>query len=198
MLHFEVVDVVVDESSRSAKRVGKFFTPVIVLALLAAIGTGCAGDGPPPPIGGSSTTTSLAGGSLLGPLQQQVFTPSCAIPGCHDAITSISGLDLSSTDDSFNDLVGVTSLCAGKLRVVSGDVDASYLVDKVGDGAPFCGTLMPLGLPQLDASELQLIRNWIAQGAPPADSNVFVVTTTTTVADATSTTVTTTTTTTVE
>lgn len=187
-----------DGNSRGARRAANRLTPLTLIAAAAlAVGamvvSGCAGDGPP--VSTSSTTTStVPGGSLLGPLQQQVFTPSCATSGCHDAITSIAGLDLSSTDDSYNELVGVASLCAGKLRVVPGDIAASYLVDKVGDGDSYCGSLMPLGLPALDSDELQLLRDWIAQGAPPAGSNSLSATSTTDVSNTTATTGSTTTT----
>ncbi len=140
----------------------------------------CAGDGPPPGAGTSTTSTTLvAGGSLLVPLQQTVFTPSCALAGCHDALTQVQALNLSSTDTSFNSLVGVDSFCA-KVRVVPDNVTASYLVDKVGDGQLFCGDLMPQGLPPLTAQQLQLIRDWINQGAPPASGLRFHITTTST------------------
>jgi len=153
-------------------------------ALATLFVSACAGDGPPPGIGTSTTSTTLVGGgSLLVPLQQTVFTPSCALAGCHDAATQIQGLDLSSTDASFADLVGVDSFCT-KVRVVPNNVTASYLVDKVGDGAAFCGAVMPQGLPALTAQQLQLIRDWINQGAPPASGLRFLVTTTSTSATA--------------
>ncbi|TFH21979.1 MAG: hypothetical protein E4H03_09445 [Myxococcales bacterium] len=138
----------------------------------------------------------VGSGSLLVPLQQTVFTPNCALAGCHDALTQIQALNLSSTDASFNGLVGVVSFCA-KVRVVPNNVAASYLVDKVGDGQAFCGLLMPQGLPPLTAQQLQLIRDWIDQGAPPASGlMVDVAPTSTSVTLAVSTTATTTSTTT--
>jgi hypothetical protein len=69
----------------------------------------------------------------------------------------------------------------GRIRVVAGNPDASYLMDKLGDGlqAP-CGEFMPLGMPSLSSGELQLIRNWIADGALPASFDIAVTTTTST------------------
>ena len=90
----------------------------------------------------------------------------------------MQNLDLSSSDASYANLVGVPSLCAGIVRVVPNDVDASYLVDKVGADGAFCGAMMPEGLPPLSAQQIELIRGWINQGAPPADGLRFDVSTT--------------------
>ena len=65
--------------------------------------------------------------------------------------------------------VDIVSTCVGLILVVPENTVASYLLDKLTDGAAFCGTLMPMGLPPLSESELDLIREWIEAGAPPAD-----------------------------
>ncbi len=129
---------------------------------------GCAGDGPPPGMG-ASTTTVPVGSASLAMIQQNVFTPSCAILGCHNALTQSGGLSLQDEAASHSELVGQVSTCAGRVLVVAGNPDASYLLDKLGVGvqAP-CGMVMPTGLPAIGASDIQLIRDWILDGAPQA------------------------------
>lgn len=85
---------------------------------------------------------------------------------CHTPIgatpigVQIGGLDLSSA----------TSLRAGGVEsgsdiVIPGDPCASVLVQKLGAAPPF-GARMPLdGPPYLEARELRLISDWIAEGA---------------------------------
>jgi len=132
-----------------------------IIALIVAAGLGgCAGD---------SSGIVAGGGVGLDQIQNEIFTPTCATAGCHDALIQAGGLDLSSADDSYNGMVGVASTCAGRIHVVAGDSATSYLLDKLGDGLAPCGALMPLALPALTADELQLIRDWIDDGAPPAD-----------------------------
>ncbi len=137
------------------------------LSVLVALGiAACAGDGPPP--GATTTSTSTPGSGLLTAIQTSIFTSTCALSGCHNPLTRAGELDLSDAAVSYDELVNVESTCAGRIRVVPSDSVASYLLDKLGDGGTFCGTAMPLVLPPLDETELQLIRDWIDQGAPPA------------------------------
>ncbi|MFQ5603970.1 MAG: c-type cytochrome [bacterium] len=54
-----------------------------------------------------------------------------------------------------------------KMRVAPGDPDGSYLIQKISSASPKAGRRMPFdGPPFLSQSEIQLIRDWIAQGAP--------------------------------
>ena len=148
-------------------------TPIVaLLPLLFALLSmpGCAGDGPDAPLASTTTTNTTGGASLLTQIQQDIFTPMCAVSGCHDPLTQEGDLNLANEDTSFDELVNVVSTCAGQMRVVPGDTDASYLLDKVGDGATPCGELMPLDSPSLTAAEIQLIRDWILDGAPPANT----------------------------
>jgi hypothetical protein len=99
-------------------------------------------------------------------IQQLVFTPMCS--GCHSGPTSTalpSGMDLGSTADSFAALVGVASLQVPELnRVEPGDPDSSYLIDKL-EGTQTVGSRMPQGGPFLDQETIDLIREWISNGA---------------------------------
>lgn len=104
----------------------------------------------------------------LDALQASVFTPSCAVSGCHTGPAGgnlPAGLDLSSADASFTNLVGVASVQqATLLRVAAGDPDNSYLVQKL-EGTAASGARMPLGAGALDQAVINDIRQWIADGA---------------------------------
>ncbi|HYC53480.1 MAG TPA: hypothetical protein VEL28_00875 [Candidatus Binatia bacterium] len=145
------------------------------LAAGAALWTaGCAGEGAPPAAPTttvSTTSTTLGDFADLSEVQAQIFTPSCGFSGCHNTATRQGNLDLSSASVSHTQLVGVVSECAGKIRVVAGDPDASYLLHKVGDGPEPCGTLMPQLLPPLTPAQIELLRSWIRGGALPAGSS---------------------------
>jgi hypothetical protein len=103
-------------------------------------------------------------------LERQVFAVSCSSVSCHGAADS-GGLTLT-TGSAYANLVGVPATnpaahAAGLLRVVPGDPDASFLLDKLtGMLTPDEGDPMPrIGGP-LPAARLDLIRRWIAAGAP--------------------------------
>ena len=89
-------------------------------------------------------------------------------PSCHTGGSPPAGLNLSSENTAFTQLVDVTaSECSpGRTRVEPGNPDASYLVDKLAGTNLCAGQRMPLGGPFLSAAELELIRTWIASGAP--------------------------------
>ena len=114
---------------------------------------------------------------------QPIFTRSCAVGGCHDAASSaLPGLSLA-PGDSYGSLVGVASCeTSTLLRVIPRASNLSYLVLKLlGTQAQFgncqacsvtggstitnCGTQMPFGGSPLTDGELQLISDWIDQGA---------------------------------
>ena len=106
--------------------------------------------------------------ATLDALQASVFTPTCAVSGCHTGPAGgnlPAGMGLSTADASFTNLVGVTSLQqATLLRVAAGDPDNSYLVQKL-EGTAASGARMPLGGGALDQALVNDIRQWIADGA---------------------------------
>ena len=142
---------------------------VVLLAVGCAVLLGCAGEGIE---ADTSTTTTLStgGAALLAQIQSDIFTPSCATSlACHSSL----GVDpdLSSASASHSALVGIaSSACADKVFVVAADPDSSYLVEKLDGSSSICGSQMPLGLTSLSSSEIALIENWIAAGAPAAAS----------------------------
>jgi hypothetical protein len=104
----------------------------------------------------------------LSQLQSQIFGPTCAVSGCHSGPTSSvlpTGMDLTSTANSFAALVNVASLQVGTLnRVTPDDPDNSYLVQKL-EGTAAVGGRMPQGGPFLDQATIDMVRQWIADGA---------------------------------
>jgi hypothetical protein len=107
-------------------------------------------------------------GATLNELQASVFTPNCAVSGCHTGPmdnTLPAGMDLSSADASFANLVGIASgQQPALLRVAAGDPDNSYLVQKV-EGTAASGARMPLGGGILNQVLIDDIRQWISDGA---------------------------------
>jgi hypothetical protein len=100
-------------------------------------------------------------------IQNQVLTPICS--PCHPGPTTNilpSGMNFSSTGDSFAALVGVTSIQVSALdRVEPGNPDDSYLIRKL-EGTQSVGMRMPQGGPFLDQDTIDTIRQWISDGAP--------------------------------
>jgi hypothetical protein len=73
----------------------------------------------------------------------------------------------SDRDAAYAALVGKTSAskdCKGKKLVEPYHPEDSLLLDKVS-GSPTCASQMPLGGMALSASQVELIRSWIAAGA---------------------------------
>jgi hypothetical protein len=121
------------------------------------------GGGGPPPEPPAFTT-----------IQNTILTPVCT--GCHAGASAPRGLRLDDAN-SYAMLVGVASGEVPSLqRVQPGNADNSYLVQKI-EGRAAVGGRMPLGGPPLSQADIDLIKQWIADGAPaPAASaapNVF-------------------------
>jgi hypothetical protein len=104
-------------------------------------------------------------------IQKRIFGPKgCRVATCHGEFKA-GGLDLrlGAAHASLVDQPATTVAAAGALRVAPGDPDASFLWRKVtGALEPGEGSPMPAaGASPLDALELELVRAWIADGAPP-------------------------------
>ncbi len=84
--------------------------------------------------------------------------------------TQNNGLDLT-RGNSFSRLVNQQTFqnpaVEPRMRVHPGEPENSYIYQKISSSSPKFGGRMPFdGPPFLSQSEIQLIRNWIAQGAP--------------------------------
>jgi hypothetical protein len=103
-------------------------------------------------------------------IQRNVFTPTCAVAGCHTGPTGPNlpgGMNLNSDNASFASLVNVPSLQDPQLlRIAPGDADASYLIRKL-EGTADTGATMPAGGTPLDPATIAAIRQWIDDGAMP-------------------------------
>ena len=108
---------------------------------------------PPPPFGANFSE-----------IQANVFTPTCAVSGCHTGAGSPQGLRLDEAA-SYALLVNVASSQNGTLmRVNPGDPDNSYLIQKL-EGNASVGGQMPLGRTPLTQATIDVIRQWITDGA---------------------------------
>lgn len=143
--------------------------PAAVFAWLA-LGGCTAGDGDG--LDENGRPLSEGGGNVpLGPnfdsIQANVFTPTCAVAGCHIGAAAPEGLDLSE-GASYALLVDIASnQVPALLRVEPADPDASYLIQKL-EGTAAGGQRMPLsGPPFLPQSTTDVIRQWITDGALP-------------------------------
>ena len=101
---------------------------------------------------------------------QPLFTFSCAVAGCHDRASASGGqvLEEGSLFDAGTGIVGVASQGAPLLRVQPFDSQASYLIHKL-QGTQFNvggkGDQMPLDALPFDDEVVQVIRDWIDEGA---------------------------------
>ncbi|MGH8237059.1 MAG: hypothetical protein ACREXP_08555 [Steroidobacteraceae bacterium] len=98
-------------------------------------------------------------------IQSQVFTPICT--ACHAGAGAPLGLRLDE-GAAFAMLVNAPSTEVPTLRRVEpGNPGASYLIQKL-EGTAAVGGRMPLNAPPLPAQTIQVIRQWIADGAQPS------------------------------
>lgn len=104
-------------------------------------------------------------------IQEYIFDPGCALPSCHSSLSQRGGLVLEA-GRSYTQLVNVpaendAAKAVNKLRVVPGQPEKSFLMDKLTGPGPDEGSLMPSGTDGLAASQIEVIRTWIQQGARP-------------------------------
>jgi hypothetical protein len=99
----------------------------------------------------------------LSVIQEEVFTPSCALSSCHDAEGPEAMMDLSA-GASHASLVNVDGSLAPVVRVIPGDPDGSLLVQAIEGTAPDPINQMPVGL-VLEDEKIDVIRQWIEDGA---------------------------------
>ena len=139
---------------------------VIAPVLLSAL-AGCAGDG----VGLDANGQPIESGSSSPPpltadfdsIQANVFTPICT--KCHIGASAPQGLQLDAAH-SYALLVGVpSSEVPSLLRVDPGVPDQSYLVLKLQGSPGIVGAQMPFGGPYLDQATIDVIRQWITDGA---------------------------------
>jgi hypothetical protein len=135
---------------------------VLWLAIAATL-VGCAGNGE----GLDENGRPLDSGPLplvptFASIQQNVFTPICT--RCHAGAAAPTGLRLDEAS-SYAMLVNVASVEVPSLhRVLPGNPDLSYLVQKI-EGRAAVGGRMPLNSPPLPQETIDVIKQWIRDGA---------------------------------
>jgi hypothetical protein len=133
------------------------------MALLSA----CAGNGQGldangTPIGSGNTPPEALTADFKS-IQDNVFTPICV--HCHSGASAPQGLQLDEAH-SYALLVGVASAEQPSLeRVQAGDPNSSYLILKLEGAAGIVGAQMPFGGPYLPQSTINVIKQWISDGA---------------------------------
>ncbi len=114
-----------------------------------------------------------AGGEPIDPtatftrVQNEIFTPTCGVIGCHDPLgqSSSAGMILTA-GRAYAQIVNQPSTEMPNLsRIKPNDVANSYMYRKI-TGAGITGERMPLSSPPLSEAQIALIRNWIRRGAP--------------------------------
>jgi len=144
----------------------RLFASLLTASVLSACGPGD-GSGMQNSGGGNSLTTGLE--PTLASIQANVFTPTCAITGCHGGVATQAALHLD-PGFSYANLVNVPSsqdpnLIRVLVGVLSGDPNNSLIIQKL-EGTTLVGNRMPWGGPYLPQSTINVIRLWITNGAP--------------------------------
>jgi hypothetical protein len=138
----------------------------------------CAGSGEGLDAGGRPITDSGANSDFQ-EIQDTILTPVCT--ACHVGAGAPQGLRLDA-GNSYAMLVNIASAeVPGLMRVNPGNPDSSYLVQKI-EGTAAVGVRMPAnGPPYLPQDRIDLVRRWIAAGAPMAAAPADRLTVTSTV-----------------
>lgn len=139
-------------------------TPYRVRVTITDPGGGVASDESDAELTVSPPATGVSLAADLGPM----FAARCNTGFCHNTANQASALDLTPAK-AHAQLVGIKSkhtACASFDRVVPGSPQTSFLIFKLqGTGACFAGVRMPKGMAALSAAQLQLVRDWISEGA---------------------------------
>ena len=142
---------------------------IVVVAALTSL-AGCGGgsgegldeNGRPLASGGGPVVLQ----PTLASIQANVFSPSCAIPGCHGGGSVQQGLRLDPGFSATNLINVVSPRDANLIRVVPGNPNASFIIQKL-EGTQTLGDRMPQFGPYLSQPTIDVIRQWIQLGAPP-------------------------------
>ena len=99
-------------------------------------------------------------------VQNEVFTPKCALSGCHLGPASLAQEGLVLSVNAYDSIVMVRANQNSSIfRVTPGDAANSYLWRKITPGQPIIGDRMPQ-TGSITEAERQLVTDWIQRGAP--------------------------------
>jgi len=106
-------------------------------------------------------------------VQSTIFARRCTNIGCHAAKDPASSLDLESpgVDTRLNNVEAAD--CPGEVLVQAGKPDVSFLIRKLEDEKPTCGTRMPRTDKAMSGSEINCLKAWISSlpAGPPRDAS---------------------------
>jgi hypothetical protein len=95
---------------------------------------------------------------------QPIFTNNCTDSACHDSDGPQQGMDLTA-GNSYNNIVNVAATGRpNEVRVTPGSLSESYLYRKLTNDN-ITGSPMPFGNYPLPTAQLNIIRDWITEGA---------------------------------
>ncbi len=101
----------------------------------------------------------------LSQLQTSLFTPTCAVAGCHSAASAQAGLILAA-GRTFNETVNVPSSGRPQFDIIEpGDPESSYMIKKLRGDADIAGQRMPRGGPSLSDERIAEVISWTNAGA---------------------------------
>jgi hypothetical protein len=107
---------------------------------------------------------NLLGAATFKFIQDSIFTPRCAISGCHSGVTPQANLNLEA-GLSYTNIVNIFSTQMPQLKLVNpNNHDTSYLYRKV-IGVGITGARMPLTGDTLSSDLTDSLRFWIDEGA---------------------------------
>jgi len=105
------------------------------------------------------------GAADWGTIYADIIEPNCSLGGCHNEASGAGGLKMSDVCGAFEALQH--SGPCGKRRVTPGEAD-SFLLEKLADETPSCGTRMP-STRRLPEADIARVAEWVASGAAAMD-----------------------------
>jgi len=147
------------------------FSILVVAPLLVAVA--CSDEFstnalPPTSDGGTECKPNIAS------IQATVFARRCTTVGCHGSTEPASSLDLASPGVDARLVNVLAADCPGEVVVTPGKPDTSFLIRKLEDEKPTCGTRMPREDKGLPSGDIKCIRDWISSlpstGIPDASN----------------------------
>ena len=135
------------------------FSFVFALSAVVALG-GCGTKKSP-----TEPTDPPDSSATFSRVQAEIFTPSCARPGCHAGGAPQARMNLSA-GQAYGQIVGIKSTESSRVRIAPGAPSASYLLSKIAGDATITGSRMPLGGPFLSTDKGKLLTDWVRRGSP--------------------------------
>ena len=140
--------------------------------LLLAICAGCSGDGSTLGPDGRPADEERADGDsdangsdiTLAQISEQIFAPKCV--GCHGGGSPAANMSLESGVVAAEIINVASSQNSDLKRVDPGNPDSSYLLIKLRADEGMVSQQMPLGGGALSDEQIEMVRKWIAGGAP--------------------------------